>query len=300
MSHIDGQSLAFLKPTNFVITPIMADVPFKERPRVQPWPIRQIPPKISGIASTNPVAPIHADHGVWTSLPLKLIPFLQAICCVIFLRHNSSMKLAYIKQLRADQDTSRQVEAVERAGCENGFQDAAGPKRPALQKCLTLLQPNDTLVIWRLDALGNSLHEVIMRVTEIHQRGIKLLSRSEPLNTAAVEGMWIFKSFAALHQCERNLLIERTQHGMKAARARGIKVGAKPKLTSEQIAQAKALLEEGHSRENVADFLKVSRSTLYRTLLAREALYVPEGTVIRFDLQRAFKPFEIFPCAVTI
>jgi DNA invertase Pin-like site-specific DNA recombinase len=193
------------------------------------------------------------------------------------------MKLAYIKQLRADQDTSQQVEAVERAGCENGFQDAAGPKRPALQKCLTLLQPNDTLVIWRLDALGNSLHEVIMRVTEIHQRGIKLLSLSEPLNTAAADGVWIYRAFAALRQCERNLLIERTQHGMKAARARGIKVGAKPKLSDQEIAQAKALLEEGHSRENVADYLKVSRSTLYRTLLAREALSMSEANGRAFD-----------------
>jgi hypothetical protein len=85
-----GQALpaAFLKPTNFVITPIMVDVPFKERPRVQPWPIRQIPPKISGIASTNPVVPIHADHGVWTSLPLELIPYASShllchILCVI-------------------------------------------------------------------------------------------------------------------------------------------------------------------------------------------------------------------------
>jgi DNA invertase Pin-like site-specific DNA recombinase len=173
------------------------------------------------------------------------------------------VKLAYIKQLRADQDTSQQMEAMERAGCENGYQDAAGAKRPALQKCLTLLQPNDTLVIWRLDALGNSLHEVIMRVTEIHQRGIKLLSLSEPLNTVAADGVGIYRAFAALRQCERNLLIERTQHGMKAARARGIKV--------------EALLEEGHSRENVANFLKVSRSTLYRTLLAHEALSIPEG-----------------------
>jgi DNA invertase Pin-like site-specific DNA recombinase len=73
------------------------------------------------------------------------------------LRHNSSVKLAYIKQSRADQDTSQQMEAMERAGCENGFQDAAGPKRPALQKCLKTLQSGDTLVIWRLDSLATNL-----------------------------------------------------------------------------------------------------------------------------------------------
>jgi DNA invertase Pin-like site-specific DNA recombinase len=180
------------------------------------------------------------------------------------LRHNSSVKLAYIKQWRADQDTSQQMEAMERAGCENGFQDAAGPKRPALQKCLKILQPGDSLVIWRLDSLATNLSGVMQIVNELGKRQIQLLSLFEPLNTAAVEGMWIFKSFAALRQCERNLLIERTQHGMKAARARGIKVSAKPKLSDQQIAQARALLEEGHSQKNVADYLKVSRSTLYR------------------------------------
>jgi DNA invertase Pin-like site-specific DNA recombinase len=81
---------------------------------------------------------------------------------------------------------------------------------------------------------------------------------------------------------------------MKAARARGIKVGAPPKLTNEQIAQAKALLEEGHSRENVADFLKVSRSTLYRSLLAQEALQLPEANAGAFDSPRASK-FLRFP-----
>jgi DNA invertase Pin-like site-specific DNA recombinase len=174
------------------------------------------------------------------------------------------VKLAYIKQWRADQDTSQQMEAMERAGCENGFQDAAGPKRPALQKCLKILQPGDSLVIWRLDSLATNLSGVMQIVNELGKRQIQLLSLFEPLNTAAVEGMWIFKSFAALRQCERNLLIERTQHGMKAARARGIKVSAKPKLSDQQIAQARALLEEGHSQKNVADYLKVSRSTLYR------------------------------------
>jgi DNA invertase Pin-like site-specific DNA recombinase len=187
------------------------------------------------------------------------------------------MKCGYARKSATEENLDRQLEALKKAGCQRIFQDDAGARRPALRECLASLAANDILVIWRLDVLASSLHEVITRVTEIHQRGIKLLSLTEPLNTGAAEGMWIFKAFAALRACERNLLIERCRHGMKAARARGIKVGAPPKLTNEQIAQAKALLEEGHSRENVADFLKVSRSTLYRSLLAQEALQLPEA-----------------------
>jgi DNA invertase Pin-like site-specific DNA recombinase len=122
-----------------------------------------------------------------------------------------------------------------------------------------------------------------MRVTEIHQRGIKLLSLSEPLNTAASEGVWIYRTFAALRECERNLLIERCKHGMKAARARGIKLGAKPKLSDAQIAQARALIQEGQTLINIADLLRVSRSTLYRSLQAHEACTCRKHTARAFD-----------------
>jgi DNA invertase Pin-like site-specific DNA recombinase len=120
------------------------------------------------------------------------------------------------------------------------------------------------LVVWRLDALAPTLHDVIVRVIELHQRGMKMLSLSEPLNTAPAEGVWIVIAFAALRACERNLLIERTHQGRIKARASGMRTGPKLKLSSQQIAQALALLEEGQSRDNVADLLRVSRSTLYR------------------------------------
>jgi DNA invertase Pin-like site-specific DNA recombinase len=187
------------------------------------------------------------------------------------------MKCGYARKSATEENLDHQLQALKRAGCQRMFQDDAGAKHPALRDCLKTLQANDSLVIWRLDALAPSLHDVIVIVDELHTRRIKLLSLSEPLNTAVADGVWIYRAFAALRQCERNLLIERTQHGMKAARARGIKVGAKPKLSDQEIAQAKALLEEGHSQKNVADYLKISRSTLYRALLAREALSVPEG-----------------------
>jgi DNA invertase Pin-like site-specific DNA recombinase len=187
------------------------------------------------------------------------------------------MKIGYVRHSATGANFDQQLGALQRAGCDRIFQDdASSAQRPGLQECLKALQANDVLVISRLDLLAPSLHEVIGVVDGLKKQRIELLSLSEPLNTGATDGQWIFKTVAALRQCERNLLIERTQKGMAAARANGIKLGAKAKLTSAQIAQALALIAEGHSQKNVADYLKVGRSTLYRAL-QREALSVAEG-----------------------
>ena len=72
--------------------------------------------------------------------------------------------------------------------------------------------------------------------------------------------------FAALAEFERGLIIERTRAGMKAARARGVRPGPKPKLSRQETEHARKLVEDGQRREDVADLLEVGRVTLYRAL----------------------------------
>jgi pyruvate/2-oxoglutarate dehydrogenase complex dihydrolipoamide dehydrogenase (E3) component len=56
--------------------------------------------------------------------------------------------------------------------------------------------------------------------------------------------------FAALAEFERGLIIERTRAGMKAARARGVRPGPKPKLSRQQIEHARKLIEDGQRRDS--------------------------------------------------
>jgi DNA invertase Pin-like site-specific DNA recombinase len=65
--------------------------------------------------------------------------------------------------------------------------------------------------------------------------------------------------FAALAEFERGLIIERTRAGMKAAQARGIRSGRKPKLSRQQIEHARKLIDQGQRREDVAGLFKVGR-----------------------------------------
>ncbi len=74
--------------------------------------------------------------------------------------------------------------------------------------------------------------------------------------------MW--QMIGVLAELERSLITERTRAGVKAAKARGVKFGRKPKLTPKQRKHARDLRAQGMRVEDIADLLPVGRSTLYR------------------------------------
>ena len=103
---------------------------------------------------------------------------------------------------------------------------------------LKALQDGDTLIVW----LARSLRDLISMLDDFHQRGIHFRSLTEEINTSTPGGKLIFHIFAALAEFERGLIIERTRAGMKAmkaARARGVRPGPKPKLSRQQIEHAR-------------------------------------------------------------
>jgi DNA invertase Pin-like site-specific DNA recombinase len=73
---------------------------------------------------------------------------------------------------------------------------------------------------------------------DFSQRGIQFRSLTEEINTSTPGGKLVFHIFAALSEFERSLIIERTREGMRAARARGVRSGRKPKLTRQHMPDA--------------------------------------------------------------
>jgi DNA invertase Pin-like site-specific DNA recombinase len=126
---------------------------------------------------------------------------------------------------------------------------------------------DDVLVVWKLDRLGRSLPHLLELVSTLKVKGAGFRSLSEAMDTTTPGGTLIFHVMGALAEFERSLIIERTRSGMKAARERGRKPGPKPKLTTEQIAHARQMIEQGsHSPSVMASLLQVDRSTLWRAL----------------------------------
>ncbi|MDD5000668.1 MAG: recombinase family protein [Thiomonas arsenitoxydans] len=186
------------------------------------------------------------------------------------------MKIGYARVSTREQNPALQVDALKAAGCERIYQEvASGAKtaRPALDELLGQLRAGDVLVIWKLDRMGRSLKHLVELVGNLMERKVGLLSLNDPIDTASAQGRFVFNLFATLAEFERELIRERTQAGLTAARVRG-RVGGRPKGLSPQ-ADATALAAETLYRERklsvaaIAQKLHLSKSTLYSYLRHR-------------------------------
>ncbi|HGH4717955.1 TPA: recombinase family protein [Enterobacter hormaechei] len=164
-------------------------------------------------------------------------------------------------------DDRRQRQALERAGCEQVFEEKMSgtvANRPALKKLLRTLNEGDTLVVWKLDRLGRSMRNLVLLVDELRQRGIHFKSLTDSIDTSSPMGRFIFHIMSALGEMERELIVERTRAGLAAAREKGRIGGRRPKLTPEQWAQAGRLIANGVDRKQVAIIYDVAVCTLYK------------------------------------
>ena len=183
--------------------------------------------------------------------------------------------IGYARVSTAEQDTSLQLDALEAAGCARIFSDTASgalDQRPELARALDHLRASDTLVVWRLDRLGRSLRHLVDTVTTLAGRGVGFRSLQESIDTTTSGGRLVFHVFAALAEFERDLIRERTQAGLSAARARGRRGGRPPAMSAEQLAVARAMYDSHeHTTAKIAEVLGVSRATLYRHLASTAA-----------------------------
>jgi DNA invertase Pin-like site-specific DNA recombinase len=186
----------------------------------------------------------------------------------------ASRLIGYARVSTNGQELRLQTDALQQAGVPRKliFVDkVSGAKsaRPGLDECLGQLREGDTLVVWRLDRLGRSVRHLIDLVEGLRQRKVGFKSICDgAIDTTTASGELIFHIFTALAQFERKLIQERTNAGLKAARARG-RLGGRPALPLDdpRIQTAKKL----HADKNMAigdicKTLRISRPTLYRYL----------------------------------
>src|SRR6266705_5120971 len=122
-----------------------------------------------------------------------------------------------------------------------------------------------SLVVWRLDRFGRTLRELIDLVNGLGDQGIGFKSLTESIDTTTSGGKLIFHIFGALAEFERDLIRERTQAGLLAARARGRKGGQPKALTQKQAAIAQQLYnDKTNAIADICKTLNISRATLYR------------------------------------
>src|SRR3989454_5739049 len=178
------------------------------------------------------------------------------------------MLIGYARVSTQEQTVNPQTDALEKIGCTKIFTDTTSgstTERKGLDEALAYVREGDTLVVWRLDRLGRTLKHLIETITDLEQRGIGFKSLTESIDTTTSGGKLIFHIFGALAEFERNLIRERTQAGLQAARARGRKGGRPKSLTGKRVHMAQELYN--NKQNSIADIRKtlgISRATLYR------------------------------------
>lgn len=179
------------------------------------------------------------------------------------------MLVGYARVSTADQSLDLQRDALKKAGCKKVFTDvASGAKseRNGLAKALEFARSGDTLVVWRLDRLGRSLPHLIESVRGLQGRKVGFRSLQENIDTTTSGGKLVFHLFGALAEFERDIISDRTNAGLVAARARG-RFGGRPRvLDAEKTKLARTLHKDGTTPAVICATLGISRSSLYRYL----------------------------------
>ena len=184
------------------------------------------------------------------------------------------MKLGYARVSTQDQDNQAQITALVQAGCERIFQEkASGGRwdRPEFQRLLEHLRPGDVVVVYKLDRLSRSLKDLLNTLERIQVAKASFQSLTEAIDTGTPAGRMMMQIVGSFAEFEREMLRERTRHGLEAARREGRVGGRRPKLTSAQEREIVAMVTSGQKRAaETARLFQVHPSTVSR-LLVREA-----------------------------
>ncbi|MDQ5852403.1 MAG: recombinase family protein [Chloroflexota bacterium] len=192
------------------------------------------------------------------------------------------MLVGYARVSTSDQNLDLQNDALQAAGCERLFTDTvsgARGERPGLTAALKECRSGDTLVVWKLDRLGRSLPHLVETVRDLSVRGVGFKSLQEQIDTTTSSGKLIFHIFASLAEFERDLIRERTNAGLIAARVRG-RNGGRPRGVDQKKQQAALALKQDTQRSvrEICEIVGISRNTYYKyTRTENQPLPQPDG-----------------------
>jgi DNA invertase Pin-like site-specific DNA recombinase len=181
-------------------------------------------------------------------------------------------KIGYARVSTKDQVLDLQIDSLAKAGCERIFSDVvSGAKadRPGLNKCLAHLKKGDTLIVWKFDRLARSIRHLLELFRMCMEKGIGFVSLSEKMDAATPSGRLHFHLIAAMAEFERDLIQERVQAGLKAARAQGRRGGRPKKLDAQRTGLLLSLYRSrgaDYDWRAMCKLLDCSKSTLYKTL----------------------------------
>lgn len=176
--------------------------------------------------------------------------------------------LGYARVSTVGQTLAAQLDQLRAAGCRPIFQEkVSGAKadRKQLVAMLRGLQAGDVVTVTAIDRLARSVFDLFAIVKRIEEAGAVFRSLREPwADTATATGRLMVAVMGGMADVEREIIYTRTQEGRARAKAAGVKLGRRPKLTPEQRRQVVAGLHNGEPKADLARTYGVSWTTIQR------------------------------------
>jgi len=181
------------------------------------------------------------------------------------------MRVGYARVSSTGQNLEAQVELLKRAGCEKIFQEKkSGTKRAdriELENALEFVREGDTFLVTRLDRCSRNTLDLYKILELLKNKKVDFKATEQEFDTSTSTGKLMVGLLSVIAEFETDLRAERQAEGIKSAMARGVKFGAKRKMTDEQVLEAIELQKSGaFTNQQIADRFGVGRSTLLRYL----------------------------------
>ena len=176
-------------------------------------------------------------------------------------------KIGYARVSTVGQSLDVQLDKLE--DCEKIFREkmsGTNNKRPRLRACLEYVREGDSLVVTRLDRLARSTLHLCQIAAELERKKVDLQVVDQNINTSDATGRLLFNMLGAIAQFETEIRAERQAEGIRKAKERGVKLGKKKKLKSEQITELQSRRREGVLIKTLMKDYSISKASVYRYL----------------------------------
>lgn len=190
-----------------------------------------------------------------------------------------SRVFAYCRVSTNDQTTENQIQEIASAGfavakqriiAETVSGSVAANMRKGFSKLLDKLETGDVLIVTKLDRLGRNAMDVRATVERLDELGVRVhCLQLGGVDLTSPAGRMTMQVINAVAEFERDLLIERTNAGIKRAKSEG-KIFGRPSAlgADEQVAVVKKLAD-GIPVAQIARDHRTSRQTIMRVRAAQ-------------------------------
>ncbi|EKO3929639.1 recombinase family protein [Vibrio fluvialis] len=172
----------------------------------------------------------------------------------------------YARVSTSGQNLDAQLAAL--ADCDHIFQEkrsGADKSRPELENLLSTVQPGDVVRVTKLCRLARNTRHLLEIVEQLDEEQVGLQVLNLGIDTTSSTGRLLLTMIGAVAAFERSLLLERQAEGIAIAKAKGRYTGRKA-TAKEKTKEVLMLIEQGYSKQTIADQLGISRSSIYRII----------------------------------